>query len=74
MFIRHTLRAVVLAAGVAGFAAAAARADECETMTKTVQVLIDEMKSAVGQLGALSLNDLRNLDIRHKNVIHFGAI
>jgi hypothetical protein len=43
MFISHTLRAVVLTAGVAGFAAAAAQADECETMTKTVQVLIDKM-------------------------------
>ena len=37
------LRAAVLAAGVAGFAAAAARSDDCETMTKTVQVLIDKM-------------------------------
>ena len=43
MFMSHTLRAVVLTAGVAGLAAAAAQADECESMTKSVQVLIDKM-------------------------------
>ena len=42
MFISNTVRAVVLTAGVVGFAAAAAQADECDTM-KSVQVLIDRM-------------------------------
>jgi hypothetical protein len=33
--------------------------------------VIDEMKSAVGQLGAFRLNDLRKLDIRHENAFSF---
>jgi isopentenyl diphosphate isomerase/L-lactate dehydrogenase-like FMN-dependent dehydrogenase len=37
-----------------------------------LDLMIDEMKSAVGQLGALRLNDLRKLDIRHENAIGFG--
>ena len=37
-----------------------------------IDLMIDEMRAAVGQLGALRLNDLRNLDIRHENAIRFG--
>jgi len=33
--------------------------------------MIDEMRSAVGQLGAHRLKDLRKLDIRHENAIRF---
>jgi (S)-mandelate dehydrogenase len=36
-----------------------------------IDLMIDEMKSAVGQLGALRLNDLRKLDILHENRIQF---
>ena len=43
MFISKSVRAVVLTAGVVGFAAAAAQADECDAMTKSVQILIDKM-------------------------------
>jgi hypothetical protein len=34
--------------------------------------MIDEMRSAVGQLGALRLTDLRKLDIRHEHAIRFA--
>jgi hypothetical protein len=34
--------------------------------------MIDEMKAVVGQFGAFRLNELRSLDIRHKNAINFG--
>jgi L-lactate dehydrogenase (cytochrome) len=37
-----------------------------------LDLMIDEMKSAVGQLGAHRLNDLRKVDIRHENAINFG--
>jgi hypothetical protein len=46
MRISNVLRAVALTAVVLGLAAAAAQADECETMTKSVQVLIDKMDPA----------------------------
>ena len=36
-----------------------------------IDLMIDEMKSAVGQLGALRLSDLRSLDIQHKNAFRF---
>jgi hypothetical protein len=36
-------------------------------------LVIDEMRSAVGQVGAVRLNDLRGLDIRHENAISFEA-
>jgi L-lactate dehydrogenase (cytochrome) len=32
-----------------------------------IDLMIEEMRSAAGQLGALRLNDLRRLDIRHEN-------
>jgi isopentenyl diphosphate isomerase/L-lactate dehydrogenase-like FMN-dependent dehydrogenase len=38
-----------------------------------IDLMIDEMRSAVGQLGAVRLNDLRKLDIRHENAINFGT-
>jgi len=38
-----------------------------------IDLMIDEMRSAVGQLGAHRLNDLRKLDIRHENAIGFEA-
>jgi (S)-mandelate dehydrogenase len=37
-----------------------------------IDLMIDEMKSA-GQLGALRLNDLTSLDIRHENAFRFGS-
>jgi len=37
-----------------------------------IDLMIDEMRSAVGQLGTLHLNYLRKLDIRHENAIRFG--
>jgi len=36
-----------------------------------IDLMIDEMKSAVGQFGALRLNDLRSLVIRHGGAIRF---
>jgi (S)-mandelate dehydrogenase len=36
-----------------------------------IDLMIDEMKSATGQLGALRLDDLRKLDIRHESAIRF---
>jgi L-lactate dehydrogenase (cytochrome) len=36
-----------------------------------IDLMIDEMKSAAGQLGALRLDDLRKLDIRHERAISF---
>jgi (S)-mandelate dehydrogenase len=36
-----------------------------------IDLMIAEMKSAVSQLGALRLNDLRSLDILHKNAFRF---
>jgi isopentenyl diphosphate isomerase/L-lactate dehydrogenase-like FMN-dependent dehydrogenase len=38
-----------------------------------IDLMIDEMKSAAGQLGALRLNDLTSLNIRHENAFHFGS-
>jgi len=38
-----------------------------------IDLMIDEMRSAVGQLGAHRLSDLRKLDIRHENAIGFEA-
>jgi isopentenyl diphosphate isomerase/L-lactate dehydrogenase-like FMN-dependent dehydrogenase len=38
-----------------------------------IDLMIDEMKSAVGQLGALRLNGLISLDIRHENAFRFGS-
>jgi predicted phage terminase large subunit-like protein len=35
------------------------------------ELVIEEMKSAIGQLGARRLNDLRKLDIRHDNALSF---
>ena len=46
MRISNVLRAAAVTAGVFGLAAAGAQADECESMTKSVQVLIDKMKTA----------------------------
>jgi hypothetical protein len=42
----NAMRAALALAGVFGFAAAAAQADECEAMTKSVKVLIDKMDPA----------------------------
>jgi L-lactate dehydrogenase (cytochrome) len=36
-----------------------------------IDLMIDEMKSAVGQLGAETLKTLRSLDIIHERRIHF---
>src|SRR5262249_11755858 len=36
-----------------------------------IDLMIDEMRSAVGQVGAVRLNDLRKLNIRHENAISF---
>src|SRR5262249_24003870 len=36
-----------------------------------IDLMIDEMKSAVGQLGARRLNDLRSLVIRHGGAMPF---
>src|SRR5262249_1071253 len=38
-----------------------------------IDLMIDEMKSATGQLGALSLNQFRKLTIRHPGVFCFEA-
>src|SRR5215831_4940258 len=38
-----------------------------------IDLMIDEMRSAVGQLGGHRLNDLRKLDIRRENAIGFEA-
>jgi L-lactate dehydrogenase (cytochrome) len=38
-----------------------------------IDLMIDEMRAAVGQLGAVRLNELRKLDIRHENAIRFGS-
>jgi len=70
MIMIHPMRAALVLAAMIGCAAVAARADECESMTKSVKVLIDE----VGQLGALGLNDLRKLTIRHPGAFDFGAL
>jgi hypothetical protein len=35
--------------------------------------MIDEMKAAVGQFGAMSLAQLRSLTIRHTGAINFGT-
>jgi hypothetical protein len=48
MIASTTMRAAVTTAAVLGFAAAAAQADECETMTKSVQLLIDKSDPAKG--------------------------
>jgi hypothetical protein len=42
MITRNAMRAAVITAAAIGFAAAAAQADECEAMTKSVKVLIDK--------------------------------
>jgi hypothetical protein len=42
MITRNATRAAVMTAAAIGFAAAAAQADECEAMTKSVKVLIDK--------------------------------
>jgi isopentenyl diphosphate isomerase/L-lactate dehydrogenase-like FMN-dependent dehydrogenase len=36
-----------------------------------IDLMIDEMRAAVGQFGAFRLNDLRKLDIRHENAFNF---
>ena len=46
MTIGNTMRAAALAAAVVGLAAAAAQADECESMTKSVKGLIDKFDPA----------------------------
>jgi hypothetical protein len=46
MITRNATRAAVMAAAAVGFAAAAAQADECEAMTKSVKVLIDKSDPA----------------------------
>jgi hypothetical protein len=51
MIISNVLRAAVVTAAVFGLAVAAAQADECETMTKSVQVLIDTMDPAAKGAG-----------------------
>jgi isopentenyl diphosphate isomerase/L-lactate dehydrogenase-like FMN-dependent dehydrogenase len=38
-----------------------------------IDLMIDEMKAAAGQLGATRLNDLRTLDILHENRINFTS-
>jgi isopentenyl diphosphate isomerase/L-lactate dehydrogenase-like FMN-dependent dehydrogenase len=38
-----------------------------------IDLMIDEMKAAAGQLGAARLNDLRTLDILHGNRINFTS-
>jgi hypothetical protein len=71
MLITNALRAAALAAAALVLAAAAARADECEAMTRSVKVLIDEMRAVAGQMGADQLKALRNVQIRHENAINF---
>jgi len=46
MMMKTTVRAAAVVAVLLGFAAAAARADECESMTKGAKVLIDKMDPA----------------------------
>jgi hypothetical protein len=46
MMMKTTVRAAAAVAVLLGFAAAAALADECESMTKGVKVLIDKMDPA----------------------------
>jgi hypothetical protein len=46
MITSNAMRAAVMTAAAIGFAAAAAQADECEAMTKSVQVLIDKSDPA----------------------------
>jgi hypothetical protein len=46
MMMKTTMRAAAVVAVLFGFAAVAARADECESMTKGVKVLIDKMDPA----------------------------
>ena len=46
MITSKTVRAAVMTAAVFGFAAAAAQADECETITRSVKVLIDRSDPA----------------------------
>jgi hypothetical protein len=46
MITRNAMRAAVITAAAIGFAAAAAQADECEAMTKSVKVLIDKSDPA----------------------------
>ena len=46
MITRNATRAAVMTAAAIGFAAAAAQADECEAMTKSVKVLIDKSDPA----------------------------
>jgi hypothetical protein len=46
MITRNATRAAVMTAAAIGFAAAAAHADECEAMTKSVKVLIDKSDPA----------------------------
>jgi hypothetical protein len=43
MFNSNSMRALVLTAAGFGCAVAAAQADECDTMTKTVEVVIDKL-------------------------------
>jgi L-lactate dehydrogenase (cytochrome) len=38
-----------------------------------IDLMIDEMKAATGQLGAARLNDLRKLEYLHENAIRFGS-
>jgi isopentenyl diphosphate isomerase/L-lactate dehydrogenase-like FMN-dependent dehydrogenase len=37
-----------------------------------IDLMIDEMRAAVGQLGVTSLNALRSLQTRHPGAIDFG--
>src|SRR5262245_10992127 len=46
MITSKTVRAAVMTAAAFGFAAAAAQADECETITRSVKVLIDRSDPA----------------------------
>ena len=46
MISSNAMRAAVMTAVALGFAAAAAQADECEAMTKSVKVLIDKSDPA----------------------------
>jgi hypothetical protein len=46
MISSNAMRAAVMTAVAVGFAVAAAQADECEAMTKSVQVLIDKSDPA----------------------------
>jgi len=38
-----------------------------------IDLMIDEMKAVVGQLGAATLNELRHLTIRHIGAVGFEA-